>query len=184
MGGTCSSAAEAPVTETDKRVCCVVTEQERRLLRKTWRYMTNQYDLMELGCEVFLMIFELNPEAKKMFPCRDVEGEELLTNHDFKGHASRFMQAVGAAIDHLDDLQLELEPLLCTLGRTHANYRNRGFVPHFFDEFTAAMIQTWQKKLGRKFTPDVRAAWLTMLSFVAAAMKSGYNEYSAQYSRY
>lgn len=84
------------------------------------------------------------------------------------------MQAVGAAVDHLDDLHLELEPLLQTLGRTHTNYRYRGFAPDFFDEFTASIIQTWQKKLGRKFSPDVRAAWLTMLSFVATSMKNGY----------
>ncbi|XP_014672816.1 PREDICTED: hemoglobin subunit mu-like [Priapulus caudatus] len=173
MGASCSSSA---VKVTEKQNQCLVSEQERKLIRRSWRYLTNHYDLTELGCEVFLAIFELNPEVKKMFPCRDVEGEELLKNPDFKGHASRFMQAVGAAVDHLDNLQLELEPLLCTLGKTHTNYKDLGFAPDFFDEFTAAIIQTWQRKLGKRFAADVCAAWLNMLSFVAACMKCGYRK--------
>lgn len=67
----------------------ILSEGDRKLIRHSWRYLSNHFDLTELGCDVFLKIFELNPEVKNMFPCRDVEGEDLLRNADFKGHASR-----------------------------------------------------------------------------------------------
>jgi len=89
-------------------------EHEIRLINKTWKLLST--DMTGYGTKVFLRIFQKNPKLKQLFPCRDVEGEELLKNKHFKGHASLFMQAIGAAVDNIDCLEENLAPLLLGLG--------------------------------------------------------------------
>ena len=44
----------------------------------------------------------------------------------FKGHASRFMNAVGAVVDNLQNLEETLTPLLVGLGENHVHFQVRG----------------------------------------------------------
>ncbi|XP_014676644.1 PREDICTED: neuroglobin-like [Priapulus caudatus] len=170
MGGGCSVVATS-----GGRPDIELTEREKALIRRSWKLLCEDSMTM-IGGEIFLKIFELNNEVKALFPFRDVTGEALKHDPDFKGHASRFMQALGAAVDNLDNLRHSLEPLLSALGKTHTRYTDRGFTPAFFDEFTASILHVWRERLGRKFTPEVRAAWLAMVSFIATAMKDGYRK--------
>lgn len=149
----------------------VITPQQKKIVKRTWRYLAN--DMTGHGKKVFLKIFEMNPHVKDLFPCRDVTGEALLRDSNFKGHAARFMQAVGAAVDNIDDLGSSLSPLLIGLGRQHTTFS--GLQPEYFNAFTEAMLFVWQQELKDKFTEDVRGAWKTVFDFLMSRLKEGYH---------
>ncbi|XP_070567773.1 neuroglobin-1-like [Ptychodera flava] len=168
MGCNVSSASQA--REITNRDTDIFTDRQRRIVRKTWRPLAN--DMTGNGTKVFLRIFEMEPKVKQLFPCRDKEGEELLKDMNFKGHASRFMQSVGAAVDNLDSLETSLAPLLLKLGRSHTNFS--GFKPDYFDIFTRAMLDVWEQELKDRFTSEVKESWLTVFEFMMGKMKEGY----------
>ncbi|XP_006823444.1 neuroglobin-like [Saccoglossus kowalevskii] len=148
----------------------IFTERQRRIVRKTWRPLAN--DMTGNGTKVFLHIFEMNPKVKQLFPCRDKTGEELLKDLNFKGHASRFMQSVGAAVDNLDNLETSLAPLLMNLGKSHNHFS--GFELNYFDSFTGAMLHVWELELQDRFTPEVMEAWKLVFDYMMGKMKDGY----------
>lgn len=149
----------------------VITPQQKKIVKRTWRYLAN--DMTGHGKKVFLKIFEMNPKVKQLFPCRDVTGEALLRDSNFKGHAARFMQAVGAAVDNIDDLGSSLSPLLVGLGRQHTTFS--GLQPEFFNAFTEAMLCIWQQELKERFTEEVKAAWKTVFDYLMSRLKEGYH---------
>ena len=114
------------------------------------------------------------PHIKELFPCGHLEGDDLTRDISFKGHASRFMQAVGAVIDNIDNYEQALSPLLNSLGRQHIHYR--GFKYNYFDEFEEAMIHVWSEDLGAKFTPEARDTWHQVFGFIMEELKMGYQD--------
>ncbi|XP_077977153.1 neuroglobin-1-like [Glandiceps talaboti] len=168
----CSASAQ---TKSHKKISAngqteFFTERQRRIVRKTWRALAN--DMTGNGTKVFLWIFETNPKVKQLFPCRDKEGDDLLKDMDFKGHASRFMQSVGAAVDNVDSLDTSLAPLLLNLGKSHINFR--GFKSDYFDIFTTAMLHVWEQELQDRFTPEVKEAWNMVFDYMMSKMKDGF----------
>ena len=152
------------------------TENEKTLVRRTWKLLAN--DMTGRGSAIFLRIFHQNPEMKQLFPFSDIEGDELLRNVQFKGHASRFMQAVGAAVDHIDDLDGGLSPLLDGLGRQHVLFT--GFKAEYFSTFKEAILFTWQQDLKRRFTDEAQAAWNKVFDFIIVKLQDGYNNEKEQ----
>nr|XP_034307779.1 non-symbiotic hemoglobin 0-like [Crassostrea gigas] len=126
------------------------------------------------GIRVFERIFELNPDLKQLFPFRNKEGESLRNDHDFTGHASRFMQAVGAAIDNINNLYMYFGPLLIGLGKQHVEFG--GFKPEYWDVFTEAMLYVWEKELGDLFDDNCRNAWTKVFEFIMEQLKVGYSQ--------
>jgi len=61
--------------------------------------------------------------------------------HDprFKGHAVRFMQAVQAVVDNIDNYHETVTPLLNDLGRRHTHFK--GFKPIYFNDFQDSILQ-------------------------------------------
>ena len=159
-----------PVDEDIHSQSCVFTHHQKHVINKTWKYLAN--DLTGNGSKVFLKIFQLEPKIKQMFPCSDIDGEELLRNINFKGHASRFMQAVGAVVDNMDDPERELATLLMDLGRQHRHYE--GFKPEYFNIFLQALVCVWEQELGKKFTVDARDAWNVVFTLIVDDMKDGF----------
>ncbi|XP_064596366.1 neuroglobin-like [Liolophura sinensis] len=147
-----------------------ISDEQKHVVKKTWKLLSN--DMAGHGSEVFLRIFQLYPHVKQLFPCRDAEGEELLHHPTFKGHASRFMQAVGAAVDNIDDLDEALRPLLIGLGRQHIHFK--GFRPDYFNAFTESMMYVWQQELKEKFTDFAKEAWKTVFDFIMGTLKEGF----------
>ncbi|VDM27324.1 unnamed protein product [Toxocara canis] len=102
------------------------SRSERMLLRKSWDMM--KQDMEEIAVRIFEMIFELSPEAKKMFPFMKVDraaGEKH--SAEFAFHALRFMQVLESAVEMLDD-PTKLKPVLSNLGRIHARQQVRLFL--------------------------------------------------------
>nr|QQO51931.1 globin gb_IVA [Platynereis dumerilii] len=90
-----------------------------------------------------------------------------------KGHASRFMQAVGAVIDNVDDLDNTIYPVLTNLGKRHVTFED--FEGHFFDAFEQAMLLVWSEELGTKFEERVRDAWQLVFKYIIRTLKAGYD---------
>ncbi len=148
------------------------TQQQKRMVLKNWKVLSN--DLTGRGSRIFIRIFQLNPNVKMLFPCHNLEGEDLLRDHNFKGHASRFMQAVGAVIDNIDSFEESLSPLLNGLGRQHIHFR--GFQPDYFNVFEQAIMDVWAEDLGPKFGDQSREAWHTVFTFLMRELKQGFED--------
>ena len=149
-----------------------ITAEEKRLILKTWNRLSR--DIPRVGVKIFLRIFVLNPDLKQIFPFRDCNGAELLQDPVFKGHASRFMQAVGAAIDNMDDLNNAMGPMLVGLGGQHINYA--GFKPEYWDIFIESVTDIWKQELRRKFSSKVSEAWHILFEFMVSKLKEGYEK--------
>ncbi len=167
MGCTASVSYPTPKIKVGKTY---IDHTQSMLVRKTWHYLSG--DMTGIGSKVFLSIFKLHPAVKELFPCRDKEGDELLKDENFKGHASRFMQAVGAVVDNIKDLDESMTPLMIGLGRQHIHFS--GFVPENFDAFTESMLLVWAEELKWRFTAEARDAWLAVFNFIMMKLKEGY----------
>ena len=151
----------------------VLTEEQKRIIRQTWKLISN--DMTDRGVRIFLTIFERQPKVRELFPFHDKKTkEELMNDARFRGHASRFMQAVGAAVENLDNLQQAMSPLLGELGRQHG--KQMFFEPQYFDLFEDVMLETIREDLGRFYRPDVKEAWTTMINFLINQLRDGYGE--------
>jgi hemoglobin-like flavoprotein len=87
------------------------------------------------------------------------------------------MEAIGAVVDNLDDLDAKLTPMLLALGEQHS--KTRGFGIQFFEVFTQCLILVWEERLGDQFTPDVRAAWEKLFVFMLMTLREGYGHVRA-----
>ena len=146
------------------------TDRQKLIVRKTWKILAT--DLTGRGTKVFMKIFELNPYVKSIFPFKNIDGEELLLDTSFKGHASRFMNAVGAVVDNLNNLEESLAPLLIGLGETHVNFE--GFKPDYFNIFSEAMNLVWKEDLGKRYTMETEEAWTEVFEFIMENLKVGF----------
>ena len=149
-----------------------ISVENKSRVTKTWRLLSR--DISGIGAKIFVQIFESNPEIKHIFHCDGIEGNALLTNSQFKGHASRFMQAIGAAVDNIDDLQGGMGPMLEGLGKQHLSFE--GFKPEYWDNFTGAILNVFKDTLHHRFTPEVASAWKLVFVFVILKLKQGYQQ--------
>lgn len=150
----------------------IFTEKQKKIVIRNWKMLSN--DLSGRGSKIFLRIFEMNPAVKKLFPCGHLEGEALLKDPHFKGHASRFMQAVGAVIDNIDNYEEALAPLLLGLGRQHIHFK--GFQPDYWNSFESAILHVWREELASKFNTDAREAWHKVFQFILTKLNEGYQQ--------
>ena len=149
-----------------------IADDDKQLVRKTWNRLSK--DLSGLGVQIFLRIFVLKPDLKQLFLFRRYEGRELVADSVFRGHASRFVQAIGAAIDNMDDLNNVMGPMLEDLGGQHLRYD--GFKPDYWDIFIESVLDIWKKQLRRKLTSKTSDAWRVLFEFMISKLKDGYNQ--------
>jgi len=124
----------------------VLTEQHKKVIVKTWTILST--DLEGRGSRIFLLIFGRNPLIKTIFSFGHLEGEELVCDPQFKGHALRFMQAVGIVVDHIDNYSEALAPLLNDLGRRHTQFK--GFKPIYFNDFQDSIMEVGDAQLTHR----------------------------------
>ena len=178
-----SSVLEVCTSRQDGRQCSsteprlptvtFLSDQHKKIVVKNWHLLSN--DLTGRGSRIFLLIFQRNPLIKGLFPpLQNLEDDELVKNPIFKGHASRFMQAVGAVVDNIDDYHETLSPLLNDLGRRHVSFK--GFKPGYFNEFEEAILHVFAEDLGVKFTAQAREAWKNVFQFIMWELKRGYTQ--------
>lgn len=154
------------------RAMVILSNNHKAQVLKTWKILSN--DLTGRGKRIFLLIFQKNPRVKSLFPCGNLEGDALMKDPSFIGHASRFMQAVGAVVDNIDNYQNALAPLLNNLGRRHVYFK--GFKPEYFNGFEEAILQVFAEDLGTKFTQQAKEAWRLVFKFILMELKRGFTE--------
>lgn len=146
-----------------------------KLVKDTWNRI--MCDIQGNGLQVFLRIFETCPQTKKLFQVDNVRLSELARNVTIKGHATRFMQAIGAAIDNFDGVDSEdsqLSKLLILLGRQHKHYE--GFKLEYFEVFYDALMWQWERYLGSEFTHEVADTWSRLFVYFMEKLKEGYRQ--------
>ena len=149
-----------------------IADDDKQLVRKTWNRLSK--DLSGLGVQIFLRVFVLKPDLKQLFLFRRYEGRELVADSVFRGQASRFVQAIGAAIDNMDDLNNVMGPMLEALGGQHLRYDT--FKPDYWDIFIESVLDIWKKQLRRKLTSKKSDAWRVLFEFMISKLKDGYNQ--------
>ena len=148
-----------------------LSQEDIRIIRKTWK--TLSVDIVELGIKVFLNLFKINPATKQVFSYRHLEGEELLKDIRFKGHATRLMQTIEIVVDKIEELSTAIIPLLVDIGKQH--YTFEGFHKSFWESCPDAILYTWRAELKERFTAPKYRAWSTVFALIVAKLKEGYD---------
>ena len=149
-----------------------ISNENKEFVKRTWRIISS--DIQEVGAKIFISIFDINPLVKEIFQCDTLEGDALLKNKRFRGHATRFMQAIGVTVDNIDDLHGVVGPMLEDLGRQHHTFDR--FKPGYWDCFTEAILQVWKDQMRYRFTAEVESAWKTLFAFIILKLKDGYQQ--------
>ena len=147
-----------------------ISTEEKIIIKRQWKVLSA--DIKRTGTDVFLEIFKLNPDIKLLFPFRNIDDKELMTNAQFKAHGIRFMQAIGAAVENMDELETAMTEPIVALGKQHIKFQ--GFQPVYFEIFCDAISTVWRKVLGVRFTPACAEAWKHVLVFIMDNLKQGY----------
>ena len=104
-------------------------------------------------------LFESDPSLRKMFSGDMVkQGEKLL-------------QMVGAAVTKLSDLP-SLIPVLESLAKRHNGY---GVKQSHYLTVGAALFMTLEQGLGKEFTANTKAAWVSAYMVMACTMMASTN---------
>lgn len=121
-------------------------------------------------------LFEICPDAKLLFGFpenTDPKSEKLLTNEQFKKHATFLLNMIGKTVSMLgyasngDD---KLEKDLMEIGKKHVTYGVKG---EYFPYMTESVIRTLRHFLGNDFNKDEEKAWEDILSLLIADMVKG-----------
>ena len=100
-------------------------------------------------------LFSYDPSLKRLF------------KGDMKQQGRKLMAMLHAAVNSLDAPD-KLVPVLQELAKRHVAY---GAKKSHFTPVCNALLNTLKLGLGDAFTPEVRAAWVALLHFVADTMK-------------
>jgi len=143
----------------------------RDVIRRTWPIIADQMNAN--GCQIFLCIFELSPGIKRVFGFGSAMSGAQIVNHPrLVQHASRFMEAMQVAVQHLDELDTVVSPIFINLGKRHIYFE--GINADYFNVFSGAILYTWRQVLGERFSAEVRSAWSRLFDFVIQHLRFGY----------
>lgn len=201
---TASSASTAATRgpEADSSMIWI-TARQKQLIRVTWSTLApKDSDYEHLGSEVFLRIFQRHPELLQLFPFGNVDNRQqpaelqaeslqsIQSHPAFRNHMAAFVNAIGMAVDTLDDWDGLLTDTLLTLGAAHST--TRGFTVQNFEAFAESLIYVWKKHLTayvdelqspvaavkREFNgaslTEVIHAWEILFIFILMKLRDGY----------
>lgn len=150
-----------------------LTSVERHTVQRTWPILAR--DLHGNGLQVLLKIFEMCPETKALFSVENVRHSQLARNVTIKAHGARFIGAINATVDKLDEFEqedAELGKLLFSLGQQHKHFK--GFKPEYFVFFYEALMWQWGRCMGDEFTNEVSDTWSHVFFYLIDKLKEGY----------
>ena len=141
-----------------------MNEMDIRLVQESF---TKVEPIADTAAELFYdRLFELDGGLKPLF------------HSDLEEQGRLLMQMVGAAVDHLTDLDT-LVPIVQRLGARHKVY---GVEPSHYDTVGQALLWTLEQGLGDHFTPEVASAWANAYGLLSGVMMeaAGYEEGSTR----
>ncbi|ELT93625.1 hypothetical protein CAPTEDRAFT_188798 [Capitella teleta] len=145
------------------------------LLKSSWQQLCVKRSPYFLGRQIFLRVFELNPEIKKSFQFGEFHGNDLINNPMFKIHVKNFVSVIDSSIRSVDSLKTVLAPTLHTLGGTHQSVE--GFNKNNLEIFLKAMLLVLRQEFKSALDVDdleVEVAWRKLLEFIVYQIHIGY----------
>ena len=136
----------------------MVTETERNLVQQSFELVLPIAD--DAAALFYRRLFELDPSLQAMF------------KGDMTEQRRKLVRMLVAAVKGLDRLD-QLVPVVEDLGRRHARY---GVADEHYGTVGAALLWAFEKGLGAAFTPEVKAAWITVYGLLAETMKNAARE--------
>ena len=150
--------------------CPTLDAEKQQLIQETWRQM--QPRSANIGKQIFLRIFEVEPRVKEAFKLGSTWGDDLINNEAFQRHASRFIATIGSVVEKVDRLSAEVDPFMAGIGADHAS--RAGFSVEYFDVIVKSLIFVWQQELRENFTPATSDAWETLFRYMVQKTNEGY----------
>jgi hemoglobin-like flavoprotein len=132
-----------------------MTPTEKSLVQQTFAQVVPIAD--QAAALFYGRLFELDPSLRPLF------------KGDMAAQGKKLMQMIGYAVGKLDALD-ELVPEVEALGRRHVGY---GVKAGDYTTVAVALLWTLEQGLGPAFTPEVKAAWVTVYGVLAATMQAG-----------
>jgi len=126
---------------------------------------------VELVRQSFAKIAPIAEETADLFYGRlsDIAPQlRPLFKGDLKAPGRKLMSSIAFAVASLQELS-ELVPVVQDLGRRHAAY---GVEDEHYEIVAEALLWTLDQGLGPDFTPDVKAAWVSVYTTLAVTMRS------------
>lgn len=112
-------------------------------------------------------LFELDPSLEALFP------------EDLMAQRPRFLNALGAAVAGLDDLEA-MRLQLRDIGRRNLSV---GIRREHYDTLGRALLWTFEQSLAEEFTRPMREAWAALYTAVSSAMQEAMEIREGQPSR-
>jgi hemoglobin-like flavoprotein len=117
----------------------------------------------------FAQVEPIAPQAAALFYGHLFDADPALRplfRGDMQAQGQKLMQMIAAAVSLLDK-PAQLLPVLRQLGLRHGGY---GVHDAHYASVGAALIKTLEQGLGEDFTPETRAAWLSVYGLISATM--------------
>ncbi len=135
-----------------------MTPEQIELVRSSFARIKN---ISDTAAAIFYeTLFELDPRLKVLF------------KGDIEGQGRRLMQMIEVAVKSLDRIDA-LIPSLKALGSRHVAY---GVKAEDYETVGTAFIATLERGLGTAFTPEVKAAWISVYVLLASVMNEAATE--------
>ena len=147
-----------------------LTDSQKAHIRKTWKILEPK--ATQIGEQVFLRIFELNPEIKKLFKFQHVWGDDLLNHPKFKTHSSRFMLVIKQSVERLDKMDQAFVQTLVQLGASHT--ANKYFIMSNFQLFVTSILYVFELHLKKKLSSECKESWEVLLEFIMYRLQEGF----------
>ena len=152
----------------------MLTEDEKRILRESWRLVA---PIMDTAGDLFYRrLFELEPAYRKLFS-EDMAAQKrkLMSMLSFAVRTADWPEEKWAQdVTTEDDLFL----VVLALGRRHALLYK---VPEeAFPTVREALLWTLNMGLGQAFTAEARAAWTKLYALMSATMLMGARQAGAE----
>lgn len=130
-------------------------QEQRELVRTSFAKIALNPDMA--AAMFYARAFTISPGLRRLFKIDMVE------------QGTKLMKMLATFVDNLDQFD-QISPLIRDLGRRHIGY---GVKQADYDVFEAALLWTFEKVLGKDFTPAVRSAWAACYLTLAREMKEG-----------
>jgi len=141
------------------------------LKASTGELFTMNRSQIDLVRNSFALVQPIAPQAAVIFYDRLFAADPSLRQL-FKGdmahQGERLMSMIGSALVLLERPDA-LMPVLRSLGARHAGY---GVQAQHYDTVGGALLGTLEQGLGESFTPEVRAAWVTLYGVISQTMQA------------
>lgn len=166
-----------PVGSGEEERQTVLTRQQGELIRET--YAELEPDLDHHALIMYLTIFDMVPEAKRLFSMVRNSDEPAPLNIKLNAHATMSFRMMCESFCRWDD-QSEVDksrPFFRALGSRHLNY---GIDGNDFPVFRISFMKALRKALGERWYGDMEAAWCAAFEILEDMASGGMAEGGGQ----